>query len=435
MVFSIPENVLKLWDAWNVRAFIILSLLAQVFLTLFAPLRKCLGGKWGKCVRMLIWLAYLLADWIAGLTVGSILSNQMKSPANSGDIQAFWAPFLLLHLGGPDAITSFALEDNEFWVRHLLGLILQVGSTLYVFLLSLPDNKLWLSTLLVLIASVIKYAERNRAFYLASFDNFGENWVPGERVAGLHIPKQFKKLETADPVPYGLEDDDIEPFYVNPDARSFYEPSEFFVGSDPKSIVQAAAYLFGTIRRPFLGSSLSKYQRLKGFANFGSKNKDCFAEDALLKIEIQLSLLYETLHTKLPVIVSKAGCISRILNLSCILGALLSFSLVKKHYELEEFDTWLSYGLLIGALALDFISIILLVFSDWFLIANFHNSGCFRPSKLVEFIGYFSSLEEFVRGHESNSMSVLPKSWRRPTVLALYFWGCAGRYSASRPRS
>ncbi|GKV49388.1 hypothetical protein SLEP1_g56142 [Rubroshorea leprosula] len=383
MVFSIPDNVMKLWDAWNVRAFVILSLLAQVFLTLFAPLRKRLGGIWGKCVYMLIWLVYLLADWVAGLTVGSILSNQLKIPANSGDIQAFWAPFLLLHLGGPDTIASFALEDNELWVRHLLGLILQVGSTLYVFLMSLPDNKLWLPTFLVLIASIVKYAERNRAFYLASSDHFGENWVPGERVAGLHIPKQFKKLETADPVPYGLEDDDIQPFYVNPgpffiNPGSFYEPSEFLVDSDPKSILQAAAYLFGTIRRPLLGSFLSKYQCLKSFANFGSKNKECYAKDALLKIEIQLSLLFEALHTKLPVIVSKAGCISRILNLSCIVGALLSFSLVKKHYELNEFDTWLTYGLLIGALTLDFISIILLVFSDWFLIANFHNSGCFR---------------------------------------------------------
>ncbi|GLU15512.1 hypothetical protein SLE2022_319930 [Rubroshorea leprosula] len=360
MVFSISENVMKLWDAWNVRAFVILSFLAQVFLTLFAPLRKRLGGIWGKCVYMLIWLVYLLADWIAGLTVGFILSNQLKSPANSGDIQTFWAPFLLLHLGGPDTITSFALEDNEFWIRHFLGLILQVGSTLYVFLMSLPDNKLWLPTLLVLIAGIIKYAERNRAFYLASFDHFGKTCVPGGNVAGRHIPEHFKQLETAD------------------GAVPISNLSEFFVVSEPNSILQAAAYLFGTIRGPLLGSFLSESQRFIGSAIFGSKYKNCYAKDALLKMEIQLSLLYEALHTKLPVMVSKAGCVSRILNLSCVLGALLSFSLVKKHDELNEFDTWLTYGLLIGALTLDFISIVLLVFSDWFLIANLHNSGCLR---------------------------------------------------------
>ncbi|GKV47210.1 hypothetical protein SLEP1_g54127 [Rubroshorea leprosula] len=369
VLFSIPENITKLWDAWNVRALVILSLLTQVFLTLFAPLRKRLGGNKGKCVRMLIWLLYLLADWVAGLTVGYILSNQLKSPAKSDDIQTFWAPFLLLHLGGPDTITSFALEDNEFWVRHLLGLILQVGSTLYVFLVSLSGNKLWLPTILVLIASIIKYAERNRAFYLASFDHFGKTWVPGE--AELLIPKQFRELGTADSLPDGSD------YLTDPPAVEDDDIRRYFADSDRKSILQSAAYLFGTIRNPLLGSFLSIPQRAKSLANFGSKNKVCFAKEALQKMEIQLSLLYEALHTKLPVIVSKTGNVSRILNLGCILGALLSFSLLKKHYKLDEFDAWLTYVLLIGALTLDFISIVLLVFSDWFVIANLHILGYF----------------------------------------------------------
>ncbi|GLT28232.1 hypothetical protein SLA2020_031810 [Shorea laevis] len=87
-------------------------------------------------------------------------------------------------------------------------------------------------------------------------------------------------------------------------------------------------------------------------------------------VEIEQSLLYEALHTKWPVIVSKIGCFYRVLNFGCILGALLSFSMLRKHYKLEVVDTWLTYGLLIGALALDFISpILLFVISDWFFIA------------------------------------------------------------------
>ncbi|KAH7565569.1 hypothetical protein JRO89_XS09G0228800 [Xanthoceras sorbifolium] len=39
-------------------------------------------------------------------------------------------------LGGPDTITAYALEDNELWLRHLLGLVVQVGVAFYVFLLS-----------------------------------------------------------------------------------------------------------------------------------------------------------------------------------------------------------------------------------------------------------------------------------------------------------
>lgn len=46
---------------------------------------------------------------------------------------AFWAPFLLVHLGGPDTITAYSLEGNELWLRHLLNLVVQVGVAFYVF--------------------------------------------------------------------------------------------------------------------------------------------------------------------------------------------------------------------------------------------------------------------------------------------------------------
>ncbi|KAL4628885.1 hypothetical protein ACB092_05G270000 [Castanea dentata] len=49
---------------------------------------------------------------------------------------AFRAPFMLLHLGGPDTITAYAVQDNELWLRHLVGLVVQSGVALYIFLLS-----------------------------------------------------------------------------------------------------------------------------------------------------------------------------------------------------------------------------------------------------------------------------------------------------------
>ncbi|GLT35250.1 hypothetical protein SLA2020_097180 [Shorea laevis] len=191
MPLFIAEHVEKLWDTWNIRGLIILSLLLQSFLTLSVQLRERRGGK---CFIMIpLWIAHLLADWVATFTTG------LMSRAERNDILAFWAPFLLLHLGGPDTITSFSMEDNEFWIRHLLGLILQVGSTIYVILQSLPHNKLWQPTLLVLIAGIIKYAERNRAFYLSSVELFGNNWeslssvIPYEHLAMSPIPVQFEQ--------------------------------------------------------------------------------------------------------------------------------------------------------------------------------------------------------------------------------------------------
>ncbi|GLT52430.1 hypothetical protein SLA2020_257730 [Shorea laevis] len=168
MAHSVVESTEKLWDTWNIKALVILSLLLQFFLCLFAPLRKQRGGKW----VVIIWLAYLLADWVPTFTIGLIVQ------AESSPILAFWATFLLLHLGGPHSITSFSLEDNELWIRYALGYLLQVGLTLYLFIRLPTDQKgqttLWPSILVVLCVGVVKCGMRISAFYKASFDQYGE---------------------------------------------------------------------------------------------------------------------------------------------------------------------------------------------------------------------------------------------------------------------
>ncbi|KAH7565733.1 hypothetical protein JRO89_XS08G0007200 [Xanthoceras sorbifolium] len=68
------------------------------------------------------------ADWVATVVLGNLTSSQLGDrDQNKNILQAFWALFLLLHLGGPDTITAYALEDNELWLRHSFGLLVQVG--------------------------------------------------------------------------------------------------------------------------------------------------------------------------------------------------------------------------------------------------------------------------------------------------------------------
>ena len=43
-------------------------------------------------------------------------------PNNNNTLMAFWAPFLLSHLGGPDNIMAYSLEDNELWSFQCLWL-------------------------------------------------------------------------------------------------------------------------------------------------------------------------------------------------------------------------------------------------------------------------------------------------------------------------
>ena len=163
------------------------SLSLQAVLVLFAPLRKATGNK---LIISVIWSAYLIADWAANFGVGLITErardtptaeySSKQQPAENNELLAFWATFFMLHLGGPDTITAFALEDNELWLRHLFGLIFQAVAAVYIFLTSLPGNKLFFPTALVFIAGMIKYFERIRALYLASMEKFRDSALRGE---------------------------------------------------------------------------------------------------------------------------------------------------------------------------------------------------------------------------------------------------------------
>ncbi|GKV27570.1 hypothetical protein SLEP1_g36730 [Rubroshorea leprosula] len=369
---TVIETAKKVWATWNIRGFIIVSLSVQVFLIMLAPFRKWRSGRRGKCLDMLIWSVYLLADWVATFTIGLILSKQIKTKSESSDIYVFWAPFLLLHLGGPDTITSFALEDNEFWVRHLLGLGFQVGSTAYVFVKSLPENKLWLPTLLVSMAGIIKYAERNHAFYLASFDHLGDDWLPSEWGDEIPVPAEFQKMDSP----------------------------EIFEQSQQEMPLWTAVHLFGTIKMMIVGPLLSPDQNFEIRETF-LQVRD--SSQVLQIMEIELSLLYEVLHTKLPVVGCLVGYIFRLVTMSCILGAFLLFSLFKKYYKLEQFDMWLTYSLLIGAFVLDIISIVLLISSDWILAAHIRSkdSRFFEKRRWSRAVSQLNFITCFVKDNRS----------------------------------
>ncbi|KAK2651958.1 hypothetical protein Ddye_011814 [Dipteronia dyeriana] len=61
-------------------------------------------------LRIVVWSVYLTADWVASVALGNLAASMQSADS---DLQEFWAPFLLLHLGGPDTITAYSLEDKE----------------------------------------------------------------------------------------------------------------------------------------------------------------------------------------------------------------------------------------------------------------------------------------------------------------------------------
>lgn len=364
MELPIPKEVTKIWEEWNLRGCILLSLALQIFLFLCAPLRqKCRR----KLIVVLIWSAYLLSDWVAVVAIGVITKSQ-GDRCDSGknkDLLAFWASFLLVHLGGPDTITSFALEDNEFWLRHLIQLILQVLAAAYSFYMTLFENKLWFPTVLVFVVGTIKFGERTCALYLASLDHFGETVLPEPEPGpdyeeAVEIYSTMRSVE----VPTQVE------LPVRPMHIGNYKNPKFTVDGVPEEslddvqLLQEAYRFFESFKGLIVGFLLSSKVR--------ERSRDFFLKrthvSAFQLIEYELSFMYEVLHTKVVVARHKVGYILRLITFCSTIGALMLFTLVEKH-KFDKFDIALTYALLNGAIILDTLSVLKLICSDWTVIA------------------------------------------------------------------
>ncbi|KAK1615276.1 hypothetical protein QYE76_020793 [Lolium multiflorum] len=120
-------GVVLLWSDWEVQILVLVSFTLQVFLLAFARIRR---RDISVVPRTLLWLAYLLADIIALYILGH-MSFCGKSREQEQTV-TFWAPFLLVHLGGQDTITAYSMEDNQLWPRQLLSLLVQTVGVAYV---------------------------------------------------------------------------------------------------------------------------------------------------------------------------------------------------------------------------------------------------------------------------------------------------------------
>ncbi|OAO93396.1 hypothetical protein AXX17_AT5G43800 [Arabidopsis thaliana] len=89
-------------------------------------------------------------------------------------------------------------------------------------------------------------------------------------------------------------------------------------------------------------------------------------EEALRIIEIELGFLYDALFTKIAVLHSTTGTISRILaSGTLVVGFILFNKTPKKDKLFHGADVVVTYTLFAVGIALDFISILLFLFSDW----------------------------------------------------------------------
>uniref|UniRef100_A0ACD6A983 Uncharacterized protein n=1 Tax=Avena sativa TaxID=4498 RepID=A0ACD6A983_AVESA len=119
-------GLLNLVNEWLVRVLVLLSFAAYLVLILFAGVRRRRASGWQM---LLLWPAYQVADLAATQALANLF---LGSTSQELQLVAFWTPFLLMHLGRPDNISAYSLEDNVLAGRQVLGATTRVVSAIYV---------------------------------------------------------------------------------------------------------------------------------------------------------------------------------------------------------------------------------------------------------------------------------------------------------------
>ncbi|KAK8595962.1 hypothetical protein V6N12_064466 [Hibiscus sabdariffa] len=331
----------KLWDAWDVRVMILLSLLLQALLFILGNRRKHMVKPW---VGILLWLAYLSADWLATAALGKLSYSCVHGSCVTNTIRGWWASLLLLHLGGPDTITAYSMEDNLLWRRHLLGLAIQVALAVYVIVLSWTTSWLSLLNFLFFSVGVIKYSERTWCLYSASSKD-------SRRKAPLFDGRIFENIN---------------------------QKSQKDVGK------VVLAYHWFALRRQDIGNHFSTTGSLRSLlakiaehvfqqTHLESRNLELMikrsqARDVFDIVVIESGFMFDMLYTKSAIVYSKLGCVLRFISFCCSSFVLVFFLYRFGIENSSRVDVCITGILLAGAVAFEFYGLFLILCSDWFVV-------------------------------------------------------------------
>lgn len=162
----------QIWSEWGLRISVLLSLSANLLLSLLSGTRQRSASGWCSVLLWFgLWAAYQVAEIAAASAIGSLSLCGSDASAEEQVVIAFWAPFLLLHLGGPDTMTAYALEDNTMSLRKLAEMVFHIWGAFYVqykYIYRLRSRSWTLlatASAIMLLVGAVRYAERSYALW------------------------------------------------------------------------------------------------------------------------------------------------------------------------------------------------------------------------------------------------------------------------------
>ncbi|KAF8701847.1 hypothetical protein HU200_033171 [Digitaria exilis] len=332
--------VVRAWKEWGIQAVVLLSFTLQVALLVLSDFRRRMRSG---VLMFFTWSAYMMADAVAIYALGH-MSVISRSPEHR--LMAFWAPFLLVHLGGQDNITAYAIEDNQLWLRHLQTLAVQVAAAACVIYSSSiitggPTLLRW-ATLFIFLLGAVKYGERVWALWCAQRSATGNNYISFATEATPKIAPRFEsylfhllayKVLKAE----GCRDSRVKEFHIL---------MAHLMLNVPKSLLQGSP-----------------------------ANGQCYeiqGEHLYKVVEMQLSLMHDVFYTKKEIIHSTwYGICIRVISVVATTAALVLFNLLVQNDHRKEMtdhnrvDVAITYVLLVGAVVLETLSMLRAAFSCW----------------------------------------------------------------------
>ncbi|CAL4982412.1 unnamed protein product [Urochloa decumbens] len=356
------EVAMQAWKEWGLQALVLLSLTVQVALLILGELRRHIDSG---VLMAFVWSAYMLADAAAIYVLGH-LSVTSRTPEQ--ELLALWAPFLLLHLGGQDNITAYALEDNKLWLRHLQTFVAQVAAASYIIygssiIIGERWSMLLLVTILVFFVGLVKYGERVWALRCAGSSPTGN--YRGRRGGGEVSDGHISEC----------------PWVPEPLKRRRLDSSEAFL---------LKAHLLLDFAKDVFKGPLSRIA-LYGTAGTTPAGSGLDAGEEVYKmVEMQVSLVHDLFYTKAEVTHTWYGLCIRMLSWLAIGVAFLLFNILllcdDHHRKLKggysRVDVVVTYVLFAGAVVLETASLVRAMFSSWtcalLLKRSSHSSGSKR---------------------------------------------------------
>ncbi|KAK9682847.1 hypothetical protein RND81_10G100900 [Saponaria officinalis] len=401
--FHISKRWKNLWQTKEIHVLMLLSLLIQIILTFFSPRRKTVSKA---TLSLLMWLPYLSADAVALYAIGLISKNSFPGDSSSTNLGChvaqnaplltFCAPFLLLHLGGPDTITALALQDNELWHRHALQLTTQVVLTVYVFFRAFVgkiDVYVVIPTILMFVDGSVKYIERTCALYSASVENIRDAITRKPEEASPNYSRLMEEYSSARNAGILVSLDD-----VSAKAETCLDENNFRTSSDRSGEVWCEVEETDEMIRD-AHNFYVKVQGLLADAYLSLKDRD----------EIRTFFLKKQASEaiKIAFLLQRKRAFVRVLCFLAVVASLVLFSLsYKRRNSYEGLDVVVTFSLLGGAIALDMCAFVMLVFSDWWVILMWSQSiskynlltRCFRETPLFLKYVFIERIKDLLTG-------------------------------------